>query len=150
MRMEVKMKSGSKKQVPALERLAREFSNYRDQSGLYPGSKGCRYPQALKDQVIKTLQSGWAPSEVAKSAGIGKQSIVKWRKASKVSGLTVPPRELRLLADKVENVESPNQSTISSPMARLKFGLGVEVELPVSALSIDVLRSLFQLGAKRC
>ena len=52
MRMEVKMKSGSKKQVPALERLAREFSNYRDRSGLRPGSKGCRYPQALKDQVV--------------------------------------------------------------------------------------------------
>ena len=144
------MKSRSKKQVSALEQVAWEFSNYRNQSGRGPGSKGCRYPHALKSQVIRTLRSGWPASEVAKSAGISKHSVVKWQKASKVSELTTPPRELRVLVDNVESAECPIQSTIVSPMARLKFGLGVQLELPVSALSIDVLRSLFQLGAKQC
>jgi hypothetical protein len=103
-----------------LARIKRQFSGNRE----YP------FQESLKKLAISGLDAGCSPKDIARAAGVSRQSIVNWRKQLQAS-----PVELKI-------VESAPTPAGQPEVARIHFRSGVVVELPASRLDTEFLLSL--------
>lgn len=141
--------------VLVLKKLAREFSNFRRSRG--GNGKRCWYSDGLKSLALGAMQSGCSTKQIAEATEVSSQSITNWRRASQsiVKEKIVideGPRELQVLVgsndteDSEKSFDGAIQSRTAQPMVRLKFRSGVQMVLPVKALSFELLESLSRIG----
>lgn len=117
-------------------RIAREFAAHREQE---VGKTG-HYPKQLKKLALSALARGLKASEVAAAAQLTTKSIYNWsQSAPKLEA----PSELKLVRNRPER---GMLSEASSSPVKIRIGQEVTIELLLSGLSLDLLRSLSQLG----
>lgn len=136
------MRNDIEERRSAFKQLAREFSKCRRSRQWYSAD--------LKRRAIGLVRSGSAAADVAGVLKISVQSISNWQKTFHSLGAEAPV-ELQVRSEE----RSRGDGAFSTPaepfaLARLCFGSGVEVHLPVAALTIELLKSLRHLGAGQC
>ena len=109
-----------------LESLRKAFSKHRAASA----GRRTLYPQALIDAVKEALASGIAVRDVAIASGTSLSVIHKWRRSA-----------TKIAEKNFDMVNFPSSET-TTQFAVVHLPSGTRIELPVEALSSDLLRRL--------
>lgn len=125
------------RKTAVLKEIKREFSNFRS---CHQGGNGGGYPQALRELALSGLKQGSAPHDVSEAAGVTVESLRNWRRGAQGGSVTEPalPVELKLVESREPlPAEAPASPFIAPPeaIARISLRSGVQMTLPVSALS---------------
>jgi hypothetical protein len=135
------MHSPTNRKTAVLKEIGREFSKFRRR---HRGGKGSGYPKALRELALSGLAQGSSPSEVSEAAGVTGESLRNWRRSDRRVPLPGPvrPVELKVVESRgpvpTEIPASREESialTPPEPIARISLRSGVQMALPVSALS---------------
>lgn len=124
-----------------LAEIQREFSECRGKSESRPQP----YPLKLRRLAARAVDQGISPAAVARAAGVSRGTVVHWRTVPQyaVSRVQKRPIELRLRDDERLPQSGPLCVSGFDPqavaVARIRFRSGVSLELPVSALSAQML-----------
>ena len=127
-------------QSSPLAQLAREFAKCREERR--------RYTNDIKSRAIVISRSGISAKDVSEAIGVSQWSISNWKRDSKTAA-TKAPLKLRVV-DEIQMPVVQADSGATSETARLRFGAGVELSLPVTALTLSFLKTLHDLGGERC
>jgi transposase-like protein len=146
------MQNRTNRKSAVLKEIKREFSAFRRGR---QGRKGNGYPRGLRDLAVSGLEQGSSSSEVSEAAGVSGESLRNWRRDAQRAGVGSPTQPVEL--ELVESKETlPGEGPLpceagaslahSEAIARIHFRSGVQMALPVSALS-DRLIGLLMRGA---
>lgn len=130
------MRSTTNQKIAVLREIRREFSSFRR---CHQGGRGSGYPKALRALALSGLNQGNSPFEVSEAAGVTSESLRNWR-SSEGTSVAEPARPMELnLVEKREPLSTavPASSSFTPPeaIARISLRSGVQLALPVSALS---------------
>lgn len=117
----------------ALDEIRHMFAERRKQFGRKPFGG---YPHSFKKCAVAAVARGISPKGVAKAAGVSEPSIRNWCKELKVK--IEPPAELKLIEAK--GCEASPEA--KSGTAFIQFRSGLRIEIPVSGLSAELIKTL--------
>jgi hypothetical protein len=117
----------------ALDEIGQMFAERRKQFGRKPFGG---YPHSFKNRTVGAVARGISLRDVAKAAGVSEPSIRTWCKQLKVK--IEPPAELKLIEAK--GCEASPQG--KSGTAFIQFRSGLRIEIPVSGLSAELIKTL--------
>lgn len=105
----------------------------------FSSREGRRIPKQLRSLALTALREGHTPGAIAQAAGVSRQTVVNWKRAS-VAELTDPvptPVELKV-------IDAPDQAGRAGETAAARITLcsGVTVELPAVLLDVRWLVAL--------
>jgi hypothetical protein len=110
-----------------LARVHDAFEEFRR----HGNGRGSGYPLELKRLAVQALDVGHTPSEVATAAQISAPSICNWRRAPSCR----PPKQLKLVEDPVLQIGTKETASVL-------FQSGLRIEIPVLALTADLIKTL--------
>lgn len=109
-----------------LERVRSAFKKFRDEGN----GRGSGYPLHLRRLAVAAVNFGHTLTEVAIATQVSGPSLGNWRRAS-----VCRPTELKVIDD------SPEPSSAMEP-AVIHFQSGLRIEIPVAALTSDLITRL--------
>jgi len=115
---------GKRNQI--LRQISQLATRHRQGNG-----KRVHFPDSLKDLVVSAVEMGYSKAEVAKSAGVSGQAVANWAGC-------IRPRELKVIGA----IPAPAEEPLTGAVARIHFRSGMQIELPVSALSSSLITML--------
>lgn len=120
-----------------LDGIRREFDAFRKNlQGRRP-----KFSSSLKAMVLAEIEMGSPIEELSQIAGVHHSSIRRWQKEFKQSNA---PRAKSLRV--VHKPRTEIQETFSGS-AKIRMG-PVTIEVPVAALTVDLLKSLTEVGGQ--
>ncbi len=117
----------------ALDEIRQMFAERRKQFGRKPYGG---YPHSFKNRAVGAVARGISPKDAARAAGVSEPSIRTWCKDLKAK--VEPPAELKLTEAK--GCEASPQGKSST--AFIQFRSGLRIEIPVSGLSAELIKTL--------
>jgi transposase-like protein len=116
-----------------LDKIRRMFTERRKQFGRKPFGG---YPHSFRNRAVEAVAMGIAPKDVAKAAGVSEPSIRNWCKELNVE--IELPTELKV----VEAEDSTTPSEAKSVTALIQLRSGLRIEIPISGLSEELIKTL--------
>jgi DNA-binding transcriptional regulator YiaG len=121
-------------------------NNYADVL-FHSNTKVRKIPEALTDKVSELKKAGVSFDEMGKSFKVSSKTVRNWvNKNKKTKQQELSPKRLYIRKVTSATLDNSQVSKIESPIVRLVFKSGVQLELQAASLDFKFLKLLNELG----